>query len=197
VTTGVEIALVTAALASSAAAGYSQYQGSKATARAGEIQAAMKRDQAQTSAATSALSAREQEADRRRRAGMIQSSGRAFAALAGLDSRSGSLGVIDAENERLVEADLSGIRILGAGQQRRFLMEGRGADNEAATYSALGANAWVQPTVSFLGSASRTGLAAYQGPGPDSGGVIPKGDASGIPASTMTRSSIGRAAGPV
>lgn len=163
-------ALAAVAVAASAASAYVSYQGVRNQAKVGEQAAALKAQQVKTELATTALQARQQEEARQAQADLLRSSGIAGAAGAGIDYwLSPTAQTIDAENTRIANADISSIRLLGSAKASRLYLEGRGAELEGSAYSAMGANAWIQPTLSFMQSAASMGITASGGLG--GGGV--------------------------
>lgn len=165
--TGIETAMAVAAVAAAAAGSYVQYEGTRQQAKLGEHSENIKQEQLAMERRTAALQAGEQEAERLRRAGLARSANMAAAAASGLDwMLSPSLQAGDAENRRLVMGDVSSIRLLGAAGQRRSWVEQRVSETAEGGYGALGANAWVTPTISLLGSAA----SAYGSLGPTSRG---------------------------
>jgi hypothetical protein len=151
--------LAVAAFAMSAAGAYVSYKSSSDQAKLGEQNQAIQRQQAATEARTAALNAREQEAERQRKAELTGSAARAGAAASGFDMWSSpSTQTALTENDRLVQGDLSNISLLGSAQQARYALMDRSAANAQAGYAAAGANAWVAPTVSLLGSAASLGM---------------------------------------
>jgi hypothetical protein len=190
---GMEI-LAVASLAATAAGAYTQYEGAKSQAAMGMAAAGMKREQIDVERNTIALRAREEEAERQRRAGLLEGEARAGGAFMGYDIfSSGSAAALRGENERVVDADISSIRLLGAARGRSLAIQGRGNELEADTYRYMDQNAWIRPSLTLL----QGGLNAYQvgmRPSSPSGGTA---GGSGVAASTSTRASTGRAAGPV
>lgn len=187
--TGVEIALVATTVAAAAGSAYVGYEGSRNQAKLGRHSEGIKQEQLAMERRTQALQGREQEAERQRRAGVARSAGMAGAAASGLDYwLSPSIQAADAENDRLVRGDVSAIRLLGAAGQRRSLIETRVSETAEGGYAAMGANAWIAPTISLVGDAAKTGMA--MGPGR----TAPKGDPS---VATTPERLTGRAAGRV
>ncbi len=163
---GVAAALAVAGVAVAAGSAYVQYQGARSQAKLGQQAAAIKGEQIKTELATTALQARQQEAERQRRAELAQSAGIAGAAAAGLDYwQSPTAQTVDAENNRLVASDISSIRLLGGARQQQLLLQGRGNELESSAYKAMGSNAWIAPTLSLLGSAASAGSTVSGGMG--------------------------------
>jgi hypothetical protein len=176
VTVGVDL-IAYAAIAAAAASAAMQYKSTSDQSKVNEYQARIKSDQARLQASQVLLQAKEGEVARQRRAGLAESNLRATAAEAGIDPfASGSVRSLAGENERLVGADLTNIRMLGAAGAGRALVEGRGYDALAAQAAAAGDNAWIAPTLNFMQSAfSTAGSAGWlKGtPNPSSPGVAP------------------------
>lgn len=187
-------AAMAASFVASAAGAYVQYKTAKDQGKAGEQSVALQREQISSERATASLQAREQEAERQRRAGVSKSAGIAGATGAGFDYwLSPTAQTAATENDRLVEGDISAIRLLGAAGQRKYALQDRGAEFAQSTYQAAGANAWIAPTLNLLKSAANMAMGMSGGAGAGAGA----GSGAPIPASTTAMSSIGRAAGPV
>jgi hypothetical protein len=172
------ITLGVAAVALSAAGAYTSFQGARNQAKMGQQSARLRQEQAGTEMELVALQAREQEAERLRRAEVRRSAAMASTVGAGFDWwSSGSAQALDEENERIVQGDISSIRLLGAARQRRYALEGRSASMVGESYSVMGANAWVQPTVGLLGSAlgAARGMGGAGGGGADVSNAGPSG----------------------
>jgi len=170
----IETALIAGSVAVSAASAAAQYGATKAQASAGMAGARLKQEGIDLESQTVALRAREEEGERRRRAGLVDQEVVATAAAFGVDPyASGSVQTLRGESQRLAEADMSSIRMLGAARQRALAIQGRGAQLEENTYSSMSKNAWVRPTLSLLGS----GFSAYRaggfGGGDAGGGASP------------------------
>lgn len=159
--------LAVASFVAAGAGAYVAYKGAKDSAKMGAAGQALQREQIASEQRTAALQAREQEAERQRRAGLAKSANRATAAGFGLDAwLSPTLGTMDAENDRMVTGDLSAIRLLGAAQQSKYMLQDRGAAMSQEAYAAAGANAWVAPTISLLGSGASLGMTVGTAPAP-------------------------------
>jgi hypothetical protein len=132
-----------------------------------------------------ALRAREEEAERRRRAGLLDQEVVAGAAAFGVDPyASGSVQALRGESERLAEADMSSIRLLGAARRRSLAVQGRGAQLEHNTYKGMSDTAWVRPALSMLGSgfgAARAGGLGGFGGGGGAGGSSAVGKGMSYP----------------
>lgn len=152
---------------------YVQYKTAKDQAEAGEHSAALQREQIASERATAALQAREQESERQRRAGIGKSAGIAGAAGAGFDYwLSPTAQTAATENDRLVDADISSIRLIGAAGQRKYALQDRGLEFAQSTYQAAGANAWIAPTLNLINSAAKTmGMGMSGGAGAGGGGA--------------------------
>jgi hypothetical protein len=155
---GMEV-LAVASLAATAAGAYSQYEGAKTQASMGMAAAGMKKEQIEVERQTIALRAREEEAERQRRAGILDGEVQAGAAYMGYDPfSSGTTATLRGSNARLVDADVSSIRLLGSARQRSLAIQGRGNELEADTYRYMDQNAWIRPTLSMISG----GINAYQ-----------------------------------
>ena len=155
---GIEIALAAAALAVSAAGAYTAYDAQQTQAKQGRQAMALRQEELAVANTTSAIQAKEQENERQKRADIAQSSSRATAAAFGLDAgQSGSTLALEAANENALAGDVGAIRLMGSTRQRQFSIQGQGARMQDEAYKTMGDNAWVRPTVSFMGSA----LGAY------------------------------------
>jgi hypothetical protein len=164
--TGVEVALAVSAAAAAASA-YVSYEGSRNQGKLGRYSENIKQEQLAMERRTSALQAREQEAERLRRAGIARSANQAAAGASGLDWwLSPSLQAAAAEDDRLVAGDVSSIRLLGAAGQRRSLVESRVSEVAESGYGAMGSNAWIGPSIGFVQSAA----SAYRAGGATGGG---------------------------
>lgn len=168
-TIGVEY-IALAAFVASAAGAYASYQGSRNQSEMGVQSALIRREQLSSEASAAALQARSQEEERQRRAGIAKSAGVAGAAAAGVDYwLSPTAQTLDAENDRIIMGDVSSIQLLGAAQQRKYALEGRGVAVSQEAYATMGSNAWVGPTASLIGA----GAKAYGSMGPTGGSGDP------------------------
>lgn len=155
-TWGVGLAVATAGL--SAGQAVMQVQSGQAQAKVAGAQTRLQQEEAARQARLTGLQAREAELQRQGAALASESSARAFAGAAGLDlPGSGSALALQGENERVREADLTNIRLLGASQQRALAIQGRGLGLQASAAKALGADAWARGGMTLLGGALRAG----------------------------------------
>lgn len=177
-------AAAAASMAATGVSAYSQYQTTQQQAAVGERTASLNRQAALLQAETARvqreammtqvsqteLEAVEQENERQRRARGVESSNRALGALFGFDAdTSGSFASLAAENRRLADNDIASIRLLGRARQVQFM---GGATNQAnqewglynraelagierGAYRTMGDNAWIAPTATLIGGASR------------------------------------------
>jgi hypothetical protein len=147
-----------------AAGAAAQYGATRAQAKAGKASADLQAEQLRVEAQTTALRAREEEAERLRRAGLIDGEVTATAAAFGVDPFSGSAQQLRGENERMAEADVSTIRMLGAARGRQLAIAGRSNALERQMYSNMGKTAWVRPVLGLIG-AGVSAATSMLGPG--------------------------------
>jgi hypothetical protein len=184
-----------AATAAAAASAYVSYEGQRQQSKMGRIQSAANADAAKLQAELtrtqrasltnqteiSHIASLEQETERRRRAQGIDDNNQVMAAFAGYDADlSGSVVTLAAENRRIMSQDIGAIRLGGQSQRIGLLGQSAGAAGqeygldtrqrisgmEGDAYAAMGANAWIRPTASLIGTAgSLYSSGAFSGSG--------------------------------
>jgi hypothetical protein len=154
-TTGIALAAGAAAVGAVAT-----YSAATTQAQAGRAAARPRTEDIDIERQTIALRAREEETERQRRAGLTDQDVVSGAAAMGIDPfRGGSVQQLRGENQRLADADISSVRLLGAGRQRQLFLQGRGAELESRVYSIQQRTAWVRAAGSLVGAAGQAAAA--------------------------------------
>lgn len=178
---GIEIALLAGSAIASTAGGVMAAQGAQGQAKAGRAGIAMQREQLAIERDSVALQAKEQEAERRRRAGLTDSSLQAAVAAMGLDPSSGSIGTLQTENRRVVESDVGAIRLGATTRQRQGYLQDRSLALQGQVLQTNARNAWVSAGVQIAGGlmgvarASSIGISKLPG-----GSRAPAGEMDGV-----------------
>jgi hypothetical protein len=166
------VALAGAQVAVAGVQAWSQFESQRTQASYGRQAVDMRREQLAVERDTLALQTRQQQIERRRALGISESSGRAIAAGFGLDPmRSGSLAALEAQNERVAEADIGAIRLFGGARQRGMNLQQQSALSERAAYDAVARNAWIRPTATLFSA----GLETYRNWPVETGAGAPAG----------------------
>jgi hypothetical protein len=158
------VALAGAQVAVAGVQAWSQFESQRTQASYGRQAVDMRREQLAVERDTLALQTRQQQIERRRALGISESSG--------LDPmRSGSLAALEAENERVAEADIGAIRLFGGARQRGMNLQQQSALSERAAYDAVVRNAWIRPTATLFSA----GLETYRNWPVETGAGAPAG----------------------
>lgn len=149
---GIEVALLAGSVGASAAGAIASAQAAQGQAKAGRAGIAMQREQLAIERDSVALQAQEQEAERRRRAGLNDSTLQATIAAMGLDPSSGSIGTVQTENRRIVESDVGVIRLGATTRQRQSHLQDRSLALQSQVLKTNARNAWVSAGIQIAGS---------------------------------------------
>lgn len=135
-------------------------QGAQGQARANKAGIAMQQEQLALARDSTALQAQEAETERRRRAMLTDSTLVATALSQGLDPGAyGTVGTLQAENERITKADIGAIKLGNFTQQRQSHLQDRSLALQSSVWSANARNAWVMAGIQVAGAAVQAGRA--------------------------------------